>query len=94
MGTEYTSLVGPSSLSVSTDDDTKMLAGFSRGAYQVRALAGIIHEVSRRNHLLQMIDSYSQQVGLLQESEVKEERFDQLASHFYCARVSRPTGMS
>ena len=30
-------------------DGDEMLAGFSRGAYQVRALASMIHEVSPRN---------------------------------------------
>ena len=30
-------------------DGDEMLVGFSRGAYQVRALAAMIHEVSTRN---------------------------------------------
>ena len=38
-------LFGASSLSFVLVDDNSMLAGFSRGAYQVRALGSMIHEV-------------------------------------------------
>lgn len=38
------------------DVDGKMHAGFSRGAYQVRALAGVIHEVGKRTFTVAPID--------------------------------------
>ena len=38
-------LFGASSLPLTLADSNDILVGFSRGAYQVRALASVIHEV-------------------------------------------------
>ena len=48
METRYICLVRQGLLLALADGD-EMIVGFSRGAYQVRALAGMIHEVSARN---------------------------------------------
>ena len=75
-------------------DGDEMLVGFSRGAYQVRALAGMIHEVGTHNirhtdHVLIVL--HLRQVGLAKEGT--EERIAQSVSypHRYFPQVPYST---
>lgn len=68
-GTKYTCLVCPGLL-LSLADGDEILAGFSRGAHQVQALAGMIHEASTRD--ICRIDGLTFMTGRSGEGE--EER--------------------
>ena len=63
-------LFGAPSLPCVLVDDNSMLAGFSRGAYQARALASMIHEVMTCPCIVSMpIDSFTFTAGWSGEEE-------------------------
>ena len=87
-------LFGAPSLPFALVDDNSMFAGFSRGAYQVHALASMIHEVMTCPCIVStLIDNFTFTAGWSGEGEGVQRNVSipvdifQLGSRIYCNRA-------